>query len=66
MNNGEYADRLQLAIFLRDIADWVDGTLNGDEGVNIKSYDDFIKAVLDHSSHLRFKVGCVFCAIEDK
>lgn len=65
MNNGEYADLLILAKFLRDMADWVDGTMNGDEGVNIKSYDQFIGAVLAHHSHLRFKTMCVFCAHED-
>lgn len=60
------ADILHLSIFLRDMADWVDGTMNGDDGVNIKSYDQFIEAVLEHSSHLRFKTGCVFCAHEDR
>ena len=58
------SDRIDLAIFLRDMADWVDGTMNGDDGVNIKSYDQFIGAVLAHHSHMKFKKDCAFCCHE--
>lgn len=54
-------ERIHLVSFLNDLVDWISGRTNGDEGVTIRNWDEFKKAMADHEGHSYLEPSCPFC-----